>query len=173
MEFCLGPVGETARKSRLIKDGTFGSKKIFVSWTIGDIIFSQHEYSYRCFLGSAGESRLFHAFYYLQTKRYHDAGSKIWSHRFYRGANKSLAWPGRKEVYVSVRRAWISFGALLFWSGTLTPARVSMLLKSRSSLTCFRACFLPGRAKDLSASWYVVLVNEWEVLLTGSGKKWE
>jgi len=26
-----------------------------------------------------------------------------------------------------------------------------MLLKSRASLTCFRACFLPGRAKDLSA----------------------
>jgi len=28
---------------------------------------------------------------------------------------------------------------------------VSMLLKSRASLTCFGACFLPGRAKDLSA----------------------
>ena len=33
-------------------------------------------------------------------------------------------------------------------------ARVSMLLKSRASLTCFRACFLPGRAKDLSAPLY-------------------
>ena len=30
-------------------------------------------------------------------------------------------------------------------------ARVSMLLKSRASLKCFRACFLPGRVKDLSA----------------------
>ena len=30
-------------------------------------------------------------------------------------------------------------------------ARVSMSLKSRASLTRFRACFLPGRAKDLSA----------------------
>ena len=30
-------------------------------------------------------------------------------------------------------------------------ARVSMLLKSRASLIYFRACFLPGRAKDLSA----------------------
>ena len=30
-------------------------------------------------------------------------------------------------------------------------ARVSMLLKSRASLTCFRASFLPGRTKDLSA----------------------
>ena len=33
----------------------------------------------------------------------------------------------------------------------LMTARVSMLLKSRASLTCFRACFLPGRAGDLSA----------------------
>jgi len=33
----------------------------------------------------------------------------------------------------------------------LVTPRVSMLLKSRASLTCFRACFLPGRAKDLSA----------------------
>ena len=33
-------------------------------------------------------------------------------------------------------------------------ARVSMLLKLRASLTCFRACFLPVRAKDLSAPWY-------------------
>ena len=30
-----------------------------------------------------------------------------------------------------------------------------MLLKSSASLTCFRACFLPGRAKDLSASGYL------------------
>jgi len=35
--------------------------------------------------------------------------------------------------------------------GNLMTARVSMLLKSRASLTCFRACFLPGRAKDLLA----------------------
>ena len=30
-----------------------------------------------------------------------------------------------------------------------------MLLKSRASLTFFRAWFLPGRAKDLSAPWYI------------------
>jgi len=30
-------------------------------------------------------------------------------------------------------------------------AGVSMLLQSRASLTCFRACFLPGQAKDLPA----------------------
>jgi hypothetical protein len=34
---------------------------------------------------------------------------------------------------------------------SLITARVSKLLKSRTYLTCFRACFLPGRAKDLSA----------------------
>jgi len=37
----------------------------------------------------------------------------------------------------------------------LMTARVSMLLKSRASLTCFRACFLPGRAKDLSVPRYI------------------
>jgi len=37
----------------------------------------------------------------------------------------------------------------------MITARVSMLLKSRASLTCFQACFLPGRAKDLSAPRYV------------------
>jgi hypothetical protein len=37
----------------------------------------------------------------------------------------------------------------------LMTAHVSMLLKSRASLTCFRTCFLPGRAKDLSAPRYV------------------
>ena len=31
----------------------------------------------------------------------------------YRGADKSLARPGRKQANVSVRMAWISFGALL------------------------------------------------------------
>jgi len=39
----------------------------------------------------------------------------------------------------------------------LLTARVSMLLKSRASLRCFRACFLPGRAKDLSASRYTAV----------------
>jgi len=38
----------------------------------------------------------------------------------------------------------------------LMTARVSMLLKSRAFLTCFRACFLPDRAKDLSAPPYLL-----------------
>ena len=51
---------------------------------------------------------------------------------------------------------WISFGTLPCRKKTNLTARVSMLLKSRASLTCFRACFLPGRAKDLSAPRYFV-----------------
>ena len=43
---------------------------------------------------------------------------------------------------------------------TLMTARVSMLLKSLASLKCFRACFLPGRAKDLSAPRYVPTEHE-------------
>jgi len=39
----------------------------------------------------------------------------------------------------------------------LMTVRISMSLKLRVSLTCFRACFLPGHAKDLSAPWYTVL----------------
>jgi hypothetical protein len=36
----------------------------------------------------------------------------------------------------------------------LMTTRFSMLLKSNASLTCFRACCLPGRAKDLSVPRY-------------------
>ena len=74
----------------------------------------------------------------------------------YRGAGKSLARPGRKQANVSVRMTWISFGTLpCRGKKNLMTARVSTLLKSRASLTCFRACFLPGRAKDLSAPRYI------------------
>jgi len=75
----------------------------------------------------------------------------------YSGADKSVARPRRKQANVSVRMAWISFGALPCKKKNLMTARVSMLLKSRGSLTCFRAYFLPGRAKDLSAPLYVYL----------------
>jgi len=42
------------------------------------------------------------------------------------------------------------------------PARVSILLKSRAFLTCFRACFLPGRAKDLSVPRYFAKSTNYE-----------
>ena len=73
----------------------------------------------------------------------------------YRGADKSLARPGRTEANVSVRMAWVSFSALPCREKNFMPACVSILLKSRTSLTCFWACFLPGRAKDLSAPRYL------------------
>ena len=43
--------------------------------------------------------------------------------------------------------------------GNPMTARVSMLLKSRASLTCFRACFLPGRAKNVTAPRYNVFAT--------------
>jgi len=78
----------------------------------------------------------------------------------YRCADKSLAQTGRKQDNVSVRMAWISFCALPYrGKKNLMIARVSMLLKPRASLTCFRASFLPGRAKDLSAPRYIKYFN--------------
>jgi len=70
----------------------------------------------------------------------------------YRGADKFLARPGRKQANIFVTMAWISFGTLPSPKKNLMTALVSILLKSRSSLICFRDYFLPGRAKDLSAS---------------------
>jgi len=48
---------------------------------------------------------------------------------------------------------WREFPSLC-GGGNLMSARVHILLKSRASLTCFPACFLPVRAKDLSAPRY-------------------
>jgi len=56
-------------------------------------------------------------------------------------------------MFLSERREFPSAPCLA--GKTLMTARVSMLLKSRASLTCFRAYFLPGRAKDLSAPRYM------------------
>ena len=69
----------------------------------------------------------------------------------YRDAGKSLTRPRRKQA--NVCQNGVNFLRLLALQEkkNLLTARVSMLLKSRASLTCFRACFLPGRVKDLSA----------------------
>jgi len=71
------------------------------------------------------------------------------------GAGKSLARSGKKQANISVRMASISFGALPCRKRNLMAACVSVLLKSRASLTCFRACFFSGRAKDLLEPGYV------------------
>ena len=58
-------------------------------------------------------------------------------------------------MFLSEWREFSSAPCLAGGKKRLMTSRVSMLLKSRASLTCFRACFLPGRAKDLSAPRYV------------------
>ena len=57
---------------------------------------------------------------------------------------------GKKLMFLS---EWREFTSALCLAGkkNLMTARISMLFKSRVSLTCFRVSFLPGRAKDLSA----------------------
>ena len=74
----------------------------------------------------------------------------------YRGADKSLARPGRKQVSVSVQNGlnFLRRLALQEKKNNLMTARVSMLLKSRASLKFSRVCFFPGQTKDLSASRY-------------------
>ena len=52
---------------------------------------------------------------------------------------------GNKLMFLSEWREY-PVPCLVGKKGLMT-ARVSMLLKSCTSLTCFRACFLPGRAK--------------------------
>ena len=55
---------------------------------------------------------------------------------------------------------WREFPSALCLVGKkLMTTRVSMLLKSRASLTCFRACFLPSRVKDLKAPRYHYCVH--------------
>ena len=73
----------------------------------------------------------------------------------YKGADKSLARPGRKQANVSVRMAWISFGALPCRGGKKlddsSRLDVVEIARVRNMLPSF---FRPGRAKDLSASLY-------------------
>ena len=78
----------------------------------------------------------------------------------YRGADKSLARPGRIQANVSVRIAWISFGALPYRGKKklddsarldVEIARVPDMLPS--------LFFLPGRAKDLSAPRLIINVS--------------
>ena len=57
-------------------------------------------------------------------------------------------------MFLSEWRAFPSAPCVAEKKKNLMTARVSMLLKSCASLTCFRAYFFPGRAKDLSAPRY-------------------
>jgi len=57
-------------------------------------------------------------------------------------------------MFLSECREFLS--APCFAGKNLMTARVWMLMKTRASLKSFRACFLPGRATDLSAPRYLV-----------------
>ena len=59
-------------------------------------------------------------------------------------------------MFLSECREFPSAPCLAGKKKNLMTARVSMLLKLRASVTCFHACFLPGRAKDLSAPRYKI-----------------
>jgi len=53
----------------------------------------------------------------------------------------------------------------------LMTARV-LMLKPRASLTSFRACFLPGRAKDLSGPRYIKISGKLNGrVFSGSGER--
>jgi len=72
-------------------------------------------------------------------------------------------WPdleGNKLMFLSEWREFPSAPYLA--EKNMMTSRVSMLLKSRASLTCFRACFLPGRDKDLSAPQYMFKRTNYE-----------
>jgi len=68
-----------------------------------------------------------------------------------RVADKSLARPGRKQANVSVRMAWISFGALPCREKKLDDSSRLDVVETAPVPDVLRARFLPGRAKDLSA----------------------
>ena len=74
----------------------------------------------------------------------------------YRGAEKSLARPGRKQTNVSVRIVWISFGVL--------PCKKKKIDDSSHLDVVEIARFpymlsLPGRPKDLPAPRYWIKVT--------------
>jgi len=67
-------------------------------------------------------------------------------------------------MFLSEWREFPSAPCLAGKKKNLMIARVSMLLKSRASLTCFRASFLPGWAKDLSAPRYTQFFDRWNLV---------
>jgi len=51
----------------------------------------------------------------------------------HRGADKSLAWQGKKQANVSVRMAWISFGAMPCKGGIDDSSRLDVVETTRVS----------------------------------------
>ena len=72
----------------------------------------------------------------------------------YRGADKSLDRPGKKQANVSVRMAlnFLRRLALQWGEKKLDDrSRLDVVEITRAYLTCSRACFLPGWANNLPA----------------------
>jgi len=73
----------------------------------------------------------------------------------YRGADKSLAWPGRKQARKHIRDARdfnIETRAVIKF---FFPLQGKAPKEIHAILTETLACFLPGRAKELSAPLYI------------------
>jgi hypothetical protein len=69
----------------------------------------------------------------------------------YRGADKSLVWPGRKQTNISVRISWASFGTLPCRKKVLDKSSLLDVVEIARVPDMLRAFFLRSRAKDLSA----------------------
>ena len=89
--------------------------------------------------------------------------------KIYRGADKSLARPGRKRCNASVRTAWISFGAL--------PCRGVKILDDSSRLDVVEIARVPDTLPSLFPSWsglrtyqYPGRMAKW--ILTSGDTKW-
>jgi len=81
----------------------------------------------------------------------------------YRGADKSLARPGRKQAWKPVRdaRDFNNIETRAVIKLFFFPARQGEAPKEiHVILTETLACFLPGRAKDLSAHLYNMKLND-------------
>ena len=87
----------------------------------------------------------------------------ILSNTMYRGADKSLARPGRKQANVSVRMAWISFGVLpcrCCWN----RARPSYASELDSVLVRLRTYQHPGITVSYNAKCLDRKRSPWSVL---------
>jgi len=70
----------------------------------------------------------------------------------------NVAYDGVFTRNISVRIAWIPFGDFLAWKKMMTVC-VSMLLKSRASLTCFLSACVTR--KDLQfETWQIYLIDD-------------
>ena len=78
---------------------------------------------------------------------------KAYLNRYYRGADKSLARPGKKQARRHVRdaRDFNNIETRAVIKSPPTPLRGKTTKEIHAILTETLACFFPGRAKDLSA----------------------